>query len=187
MLSLSPDTTPHRWWTVNKAFTDRQSEKIEEMFPDDPAKGTGTRSSINKFRKFVKRDTPEGKVFSEYNKDSFKAHITDVTGVDMLQGALRIELCLDGSGFWLDQHVDIPEKLMTLQVYIGGGNSVWGTHLYTQPDVLYKALPFIHNTGWLSVLGEPVLHGVPKNKVDGLRKSVIINYVTDWKDTEQLY
>ena len=76
---------------------------------------------------------------------------------------------------------------MTLQVYIGSGNSVWGTTIYSQPDVVYKNLPFIHNTGWLSVLGEPVLHGVMKNKVDGYRKSVIINYVTDWKDTEQLY
>ena len=188
MLSLSPDTTPHKWWLVNKAFTDRQAKKIEKMFPEETSPNkSGQRALGNEFRKFIKRDTPEGKVFADFNKDAFKHHMTDVTGVDMLQGKLRIELCADGPGFWLEQHVDIPEKLMTLQVYIGSGNSVWGTTIYSQPDVVYKNLPFINNTGWLSVLGEPVLHGVMKNKVDGYRKSVIINYVTDWKDTEQLY
>jgi len=188
MLSLSPDTTPHKWWTVNKAFTDRQADKIEKMFPEEPnPHDTGKRDAVNKFRKFVNRDTPEGKVFAEFDTDAYKHHITDVTGVDMLQGKLRVELCADASGFWLEEHVDIPEKLMTLQVYIGGGNSVWGTTLFTQPGIVYKNLPFIHNTGWMSVLGEPVLHGVQKNKVDGYRKSVIINYVVDWRDTEQLY
>ena len=188
MLSLSPDTTPHKWWTVNKAFTDNQANKILKMFPEDPnPHDTGKRDAVNKFRKFIKKDTPEGKVFAEFNKDSFKHHITDVTGVDMLKGKLRIELCADASGFWLEEHVDIPEKLMTLQIYLGSGNSVWGTTLYTQPGVVYKSLPFIHNTGSLSVLGEPVIHGVMKNKVDGYRKSVIINYVVDWRDTEQLY
>ena len=32
MLPPSPDTT-HKWWLVNKAFTDRQAKKIEKMFP----------------------------------------------------------------------------------------------------------------------------------------------------------
>ena len=117
-----------------------------------------------------------------------KMKMSDITGVDMKYGNLRIELCQDGPEFWLEQHVDIPEKLMTLQIYLDKGNENWGTVLYSQPDQVFMELPFKSNTGWLGVLGEPVIHGVPKKKVDGVRKSVIINYVTsDWKDTDQLY
>ena len=35
-VTSSPDTTPHKWWLVNKAFTDRQAKKIEKMFEDTP-------------------------------------------------------------------------------------------------------------------------------------------------------
>lgn len=188
MISLSPDTTPEKWWMVNEAFTKSQLKKIEKMFPEEvPENNSGKRDSANEFRKFVKEGTPEGKVFKDFATDEFKQHMTDVTGVDMHYGKLRIELCQDGPGFWLEQHVDIPEKLMTLQIYIGEGKPEWGTIIYSQPNVVYKQLEFKNNTGWLSVLGEPVLHGVPQKKVDGSRKSVIINYVTDWRDTDQLY
>ena len=34
----------------------------------------------------------------------------------MLKGKLRIELCADASGFWLEEHVDIS-VLMTLQIH----------------------------------------------------------------------
>ena len=99
--------------------------------------------------------------------------MTDVTGVDMLQGKLRIELCADGPQFLARTTCRYPsEKLMTSQVYIGSGNSVWGTTIYLN-DVVYKNLALIHNTGWLSVLGEPVLHGVMKIRLTDTEKVLL--------------
>lgn len=189
MIDYTKYTTPENWWHVHKMFTDAKAKKIAKLYPEEvEANISGKRATANEFRKFVKRGTPEGKVFAEYDKPEFRSYMTDLTGIDMMSGKLRVELVQDTEGFWLEEHVDIKEKLMTLQIYIGKGKQDWGTVIYTQPEQPLMTVPFKHNAGWLSVLGEPVLHGVPKKKVDGLRKSVIINYVTsDWRDLEQLY
>jgi hypothetical protein len=102
---------------------------------------------------------------------------------------LRVELCQDGPGFYLDRHIDIPEKLITLQIYLGGGSDSWGTSLYdNDTGKLVHTNLFKHNTGWLTWAYGNVLHGVEKNMVDDTRRSVIINYVAgDWKDLDQLY
>ena len=52
----------------------------------------------------------------------------------MLKGKLRIELCADASGFWLEEHVDISEKLMTLQIYSGLAIVYGGTHCTHNPE-----------------------------------------------------
>lgn len=188
MMDYKKDTTPHNWWAVENVFTKRQITALLKEFPEEAElEYSGKRDSNNDFRKFAKRGTKLGNIFKEWNNNEFKMHITDVTGVDMSQGKLRVELCMDGPGFWLETHADIPEKLMTLQVYLGEGEENWGTVLYSQPETVYKELPFIQNTGWLAVMGEPVLHGVSQNVVDNWRKSVIINYVRDWRDTDQLW
>ena len=189
MIDYTPYTTPEKWWRVHKAFTEAQVKKMIKLFPEEVSENlSGRRASANKFRTFITRDSKGADIFKDWNTLEKKMKKSDITGVDMKYGNLRIELCQDGPEFWLEQHVDIPEKLMTLQIYLDKGNENWGTVLYSQPDQVFMELPFKSNTGWLGVLGEPVIHGVPKKKVDGVRKSVIINYVTsDWKDTDQLY
>ena len=187
-MDYKKDTTPHNWWAVENVFTKKQITALLKEFPEEAKlEYSGKRDANNAFRKFVTRNTKAGSIFKDWDTNQFKLHLSDVTGVDMREGKLRVELCMDGPGFWLETHADIPEKLMTLQVYLGKGETDWGTVIYSQPESVYRSLPFKENTGWLSVIGEPVLHGVPKEKVDGWRKSVIINYVTDWNDTDQLY
>ena len=40
----------------------------------------------------------------------------------------------------------------------------------------------------MSTCNSRLIHGVEQNLVDGIRKSVIINYVVgNWRDKEQLY
>ena len=83
--------------------------------------------------------------------------------------------------------LDIPEKLITMQIYLQGGKPAWGTSIYRKVGI-FQTVPFVHNTGWLSLNKSPLIHGVRENVVDGIRKSVIINYVVgEWRDKEQLY
>jgi len=190
MIDYTAYTTPEKWWKVHNAFRESQVKEMIKLFPKEVPEedSSGKRDSANKFRTFITRNTKGADIFKDWDTLEMRLGLSDITGVDMKTGALRIELCQDGPGFWLSQHVDIKEKLMTLQIYLGEGKESWGTVLYAQPDQVFTELPFKSNTGWLGVLGEPVIHGVPKKKVDGVRKSVIINYVTsDWKDTDQLY
>ena len=175
---------------VTQCWTDDTPDRILRHYPavcpDVPH--TGQRSSANQFRMFVTRShTPEiAGLFENFNTNESRDYFTDLTGVDCSAGLLRIELCQDSPGFWLQNHVDIPEKLITLQIYLGAGRRGWGTKLlWPTGDI---TVPFEHNTGWLSHQNARVLHGVPEKTVDGVRKSVIINYVSgDWADVDQLY
>jgi hypothetical protein len=183
---------PAPWCDVKLAFDDNFAEMLLEHFPQPYSVDyTGARSCTNKFRKFVTRvETPElAKMFEDWQHDDCREYFTNISGNDCSTGHLRIELCMDGPGFYLDRHIDIPEKLITLQVYLGEGNDTWGTSIYDAQHKLFYTNEFRHNTGWMSFGGSPLIHGVEKNaQVDGARRSIIINYVVgDWKDTHQLY
>ena len=189
-LSYTSYKTPQEWFHIHKCFTDESANRILDYFPDPVDMPiTGKRDGANDFRLFVsKQKTPElAEFFAEFDTAETRKMFTDMTGVDCVTGHLRIELCQDGAGFYLDTHVDIPEKLITLQIYLDEGDRAWGTTLFTEDDV-YRTVPFEHNSGWMSHKNTPLLHGVRENVVDGIRKSVIINYVVgNWRDKEQLY
>lgn len=180
---------PLRWVHVVQCWSDDTADKLLEYFPKPiPVDYDGRRASANEFRTFVTRDkTPElAELFSNFDTPEARAYFTDLSGVDCSQGKLRIELCQDGPGFWLENHIDIPEKLITLQVYLGDGKHNWGTELFWETGQI--TVPFEHNSGWLGNKHNKIIHGVPKKTVDGIRKSVIINYVVgDWNDKDQLY
>jgi hypothetical protein len=184
---------PIRWVHVVQCWSDNTADKLLEHFPKVKKvdEYDGRRSTANKFRTFVTRNSdPElAEIFSKFDTAEARAYFTDLTGVDCSQGKLRIELCQDGPGFWLEKHVDIPEKLITLQIYLGKGKHDWGTYLYDAANEFNEiVVPFLHNQGWLTNKNAKVLHGLPEKTVDGIRRSVIINYVVgDWNDTDQLY
>ena len=187
-INYTSHSNPERYLHIKNCFL--KPDKILEYFPDEVIDKplTGKRDAANKFRMFAKKGTELGNIFADFDKLDFRLHMTDITGVDCSKGRLRVELCQDGPGFYLEPHIDIPEKIITLQVYLGEGNQDWGTKLYNSEKVIYSSVPFEHNTGWCMSCDSPLIHGVEKNKVDGVRKSVIINYVTDnWRDKEQLY
>ena len=50
-----------------------------------------------------------------------------------------------------------------------------------------KRSPFTRNQALMFVPDDNTWHGFEPRRIDGVRKSVIINYVTDaWRDREQL-
>lgn len=182
---------PSPWAEVTKAFDDSFANKLLDFFPStvETIDYDGRRSCTNNFRTFVNRDTSSEltDMFKEWDTHHARDFFSDISGVDCSSGILRIELCQDGPGFFLDKHIDIPEKFITLQVYLGEGDVGWGTSIYNN-NILYHTNKFIHNTGWLSYKGSPLIHGIEKNVVTGIRRSIIINYVVDqWTDTNQLY
>ena len=180
---------PIRWLHVVQCWTDDTPDRLLEYFPKSATVDyDGRRASANEFRTFVTRSrTPElAELFRDFDTPEARECFTDLTAVDCSAGKLRIELCQDGPGFWLENHIDIQEKLITLQIYLGEGKQTWGTQLVWDNGQI--TVPFEHNTGWLGNKNTKIVHGIPKKIVDGIRKSVIINYVVgDWNDKEQLY
>ena len=120
-----------------------------------------------------------------------KSAIEAVTGADLSDGHLRIEYCQDTDGFWLEPHTDIPVKKFTMLVYLldHPGLADAGTNILEgPPDFKYVgSAPYGKNKGVTFIPAENTWHGVGHHPIKGLRKSIIINYVTsDWRDNWEL-
>ena len=102
---------------------------------------------------------------------------------------LRLEYAQDIDGFWLEPHTDLGVKKFTCLIYLsqGPGHEDLGTDIYASKEEHVGAPPFIRNSAMIFVPGTDTWHGFEKRPIEGVRRSVILNYVThDWRAREQL-
>ena len=102
---------------------------------------------------------------------------------------LRLEYAQDLDGFWLEPHTDLGVKRFTCLIYLsnGPGHDKLGTDIYESPAKHFGASPFQRNGAMVFVPGDNTWHGFEKRKIEGVRRSIILNYVTpDWRAREQL-
>jgi hypothetical protein len=102
---------------------------------------------------------------------------------------LRLEYAVDTDGFWLEPHTDLGVKKFTCLIYLsnGEGHENLGTDIYADKDTHWGRSPFKQNSAMIFVPSDTTWHGFEKRPISGLRKSVILNYVTrDWRAREQL-
>ena len=109
-------------------------------------------------------------------------------GASLAQTFLRIEYAMDTEGFWLEPHTDIGPKRFTMLTYLSREPGVHrGTDLYYDSDRHCRSVPYASNTALVFVPSSDTWHGVEKRPIQGVRRSVIVNYVTsEWRSTEQL-
>ena len=102
---------------------------------------------------------------------------------------LRLEYAQDIDGFWLEPHTDLGVKKFTCLIYLsqGPGHETLGTDIYASKTKHVGASPFIRNAAMIFVPGSDTWHGFEARPIKGVRKSVILNYVTpEWRAREQL-
>ena len=93
------------------------------------------------------------------------------------KGKLRLELCKDQKGSWLEQHVDDVAKIHTMQIYLTAAPA--STYFDNGPTEARV------NTGWWFDNTGTELHGLEPLQSD--RISIIVNYVNDqWRDPSVL-
>jgi hypothetical protein len=155
---------------------------------------TGKRESYNHSRIFFNEQCcnkyPVAKnIVHVFNHPSIISKLSNICGRDLTKGKLRIEYTLDTGDFWLEPHRDIKEKLLTFLVYLSkdSNSSEWGTTIYNRDLSFHSKAPYKSNMGLMFMSGEDTWHGVPKLNIQGIRKNLIINYVTrDWKSNHEL-
>jgi hypothetical protein len=111
------------------------------------------------------------------------------TGADLDGTWLRIEYARDVDGFWLEPHTDLGVKKFTMLYYLADGEEQehLGTDVYKDAKTWAKRSPFIQNTALVFIPSDRTWHGFEPRDMPGIRKSVIINYVThEWRAREQL-
>jgi hypothetical protein len=112
-------------------------------------------------------------------RDAFDAPIDDTF--------LRLEYALDIDGFWLEPHTDLGVKKFTCLLYLSEGHDDLGTDIYWDKQRHFGVSPFRVNSAMVFVPSDCTWHGFEKRPIKGVRKSVILNYVThDWRAREQL-
>jgi hypothetical protein len=102
---------------------------------------------------------------------------------------LRVEYAQDIDGFWLEPHTDLGVKAFTMLLYLSTNpqHQTLGTDIYDNSKAHVGCSPFACNSAMIFVPSSTTYHGFEPRKIEGVRKSVIINYVTnEWRAREQL-
>ncbi|RFB81396.1 2OG-Fe(II) oxygenase [Methylovirgula sp. 4M-Z18] len=116
-----------------------------------------------------------------YIAERFEAPIDDTF--------LRLEYAMDIDGFWLEPHTDLGVKKFTCLLYLSdeAGHEDLGTDMYVSKEQHFGRAPFVPGNAMIFVPSDNTWHGFEKRAINGVRKSVILNYVThEWKAREQL-
>ena len=190
-------TYPFRHWQLRQVLPQTLAEALAEL-PFAPAAigdTAGRRETHNALRRFCDPAAQAEFPACADLADAFQAasticRIEALCGIDLAGSYLRIELCLDTDGFWLEPHTDIGAKLFTLLIYLSRGTHAedLGTDLYadpTRPPVGRAPAPF--DSGLAFVPAGDSWHGFVRRPIEGVRRSVIVNYVVpEWRSRHEL-
>jgi hypothetical protein len=131
-----------------------------------------------------------GAVARAFQSSAVVSRIETLMGADLSGTYVRLEYAQDLDGFWLEPHTDLGVKRFTMLIYLnenGPEQADLGTDLFSDAETWAKRTAFEDNTALIFVPGDNTWHGLVKRPISGVRRSVIMNYVTgDWRAREQL-
>ena len=187
---------PYRHWFVKDCLPPSTVDEILNLpFAAADLGGVSGRRELH---------NPERHYFDAANRDRFACvasvaaafQLRQVTSaIERIFGAklgdlyLRIEFAQDVDGFWLEPHTDIGVKAFTLLLYMSKdpAHAGLGTDIYDADKKWVSRSPFTSGAGMIFVPSTVTYHGFEPRKIEGVRKSLVINYVTnDWRAREQL-
>ena len=185
--------SPYTHWVVEQPVT---SEVLTEVVTTPMNKGPrafdGTRAADDggggldaKLRLYITDENVDefpalGKLINELLAPDTVMQFEKMLQRDLSDAYLRVEAIADVDGFWLKPHKDIKEKLMSMLVYVNvwGENEELGTDIYDDDLNIVKTIPYRNNLGYRFAPGDNTWHGLEKKKINTVRRSILINYVT---------
>lgn len=186
---------PFRHWLATGVFPDHVLASLKRLpIPAAGVEGvSGKRELHNDSRRYFDAETNArypacGAVAEAFQSRTVTSAIEAATGTDLSGTYVRLEYAQDLDGFWLEPHTDLGVKKFTMLIYLNdGGQDDLGTDLF-HPDKSHAArTPFADNSALVFVPGADTWHGLVRRPIVGVRRSVIMNYVTsDWRAREQL-
>lgn len=190
--------SPYDYWLLASILPSDMIEAIVDLPFDPPVAPLfdGRRESNNSTRIYF---TPENQdkfpvcreVVDLFSDPAVISAMESMTGTLFSKGLLRIEYCQDRDGFWLEPHLDISVKYFTMLVYLSGEPELYdaGTDIYdaTHEHNRVATAPYEKNKGLIFIPGKTTWHGFSKRTIKGIRKSLIINFVSpEWRSAEEL-
>ena len=189
-------TQPFGHWLLDDALPPEVAHAIPALPISPPEIGDtlGKRETHNSKRVFFSAENRARfpvceSLSSALQNPATIGRLKALTGVDLRGHFLRIEYCQDRQGFWLEPHTDIGAKRFTMLVYLSETSDAgdWGTDIYDASLKHLGQAPGGFNKGLIFIPGHDTWHGVEKRSYNGVRKSIIVNYVVpDWRSRHEL-
>jgi hypothetical protein len=190
------ETEPYRHWLLRDMFPEVVSSAVTAL-PVGPAEigdTEGKRETHNSARTFFSPENRQRHGVCRTIADALQAPATirkleETCGIDLKGAFLRIEYCQDTDGFWLEPHTDITVKLFTMLLYLSTEpeSEGWGTDIYDADGNRLATAPYRFNAGLIFIPADDTWHGFHPRPINGVRKSLIVNYVTDeWRARHEL-
>jgi hypothetical protein len=189
---------PYDYWLLEEALEKAVAESVA-LLPfavQDGMDFGGRRECNNALRVYFtpglqQRITLWGTIADAFKDARLIRRIEQLTSTDLSNSRLRIEYCQDTDGFWLEPHRDISVKLFSMSIYLSDAPELAeaGTDIYDDsPDHRWVArAPYGKGKAMIFIPGVASWHGFSKRPIQGVRKSLIVNYVTaDWRAQEEL-
>lgn len=187
---------PYRhWWVTRCLPADTVDDILALPFEAPLLDGiSGARELHNNTRKYFDVDNRKrfpvcGAVARAFQDKRATGHIERVYGTNLKGTYLRMEFAQDVDGFWLEPHTDLGVKVFTMLLYLSKApnHHNLGTDIYDSEKRHFGRSPFASNAAMIFVPSNNTYHGFEKRKIEGMRTSLIINYVTnEWRAREQL-
>ncbi len=189
-------TEPYRHWLMADMLPPDQAEELHALPVPAPSglEFSGRRETNNNTRFYFNAEAqarfPVAKALAEAFQDPRTiAALERECKIDLTGTNLRLEYCQDTDGFWLEPHTDIGVKQYTMLIYLskGPGSDDWGTDVYNNDMRWVHRAPSPFNSGLIFIPGTDTWHAVDRRKIEGVRKSIIINYVApEWRARHEL-
>jgi len=187
---------PYDLWELNDVFpTDIVDDLLTlEIGPGDMDYRIGRREINNDKRNYfdTERQTRQpvcGKIAALFQSPEIVAAVEKKFDLDLTGTYLRIEYTQDKEGFWLEPHTDIGVKKFTMQIYLSRDPEAetWGSSVYADAETFVRNVPYKSNRANVFVPSLMTWHGFTPRPINGIRKSLIVNYVTDqWRARHEL-
>jgi hypothetical protein len=191
-----PQAEPYRHWIVSDVFPLGVTQALRGLPFPTPALGgvSGKRELHNDQRHYFDsainaRFEICGSIAEAFQSPEVVGAVEATMGTDLTRTYVRLEYAQDTDGFWLEPHTDLGVKRFTMLIYLADSldQRDLGTDIYRDPETWAGRPPFSDNTALSFVPGANTWHGLARRPIPGVRKSVIMNYVTDdWRDRDQL-
>jgi hypothetical protein len=195
LASAQAHAAPYPNWRLSRLFPETVARALAELpfAPTELGGVSGRRELHNDDRRYfageVLADFPVARGVAEaFQSPRVVGAFARHTGARLEGAYLRIEYGLDQDGFWLEPHTDLGVKALTLLVQLPAeGQAGLGTDIYAGPGAWRDRTAFEWNGALLFVPSDDTWHGFEPRPIQGVRRSVIVNYVTEeWRAREQL-
>ncbi len=194
--SAKKSEQPYPHWILNNCLpAEVVADVLALPFPA-PALGgvSGKREVHNATRKYFDAENmaqhPVCNAVNAALQDKLVTDAIEKTFSTKLGGTyLRVEFAQDTNGFWLEPHTDLGVKSFTFLLYLSteAQHTDLGTDIYDNDKKHVGRSPFKSNAAMIFVPSGTTYHGFEARQIDGVRKSLVINFVTnDWRAREQL-